>query len=156
MGAEEVSAFLSSLAGTGHVSASTQNQALSALLFLYGGVLGRPLGTLDTLDTLVRAQSPVRIPVVLRRDEVTAILARLGGSVWLIASLMYGAGLRVLECCELRVKDVDVAGREIRVRDGKGRKDRVTMLPGALAVPLREQVVRVGGMHEADVAGGGH
>lgn len=80
----------------------------------------------------------MRIPVVLRRDEVTAILARLGGSVWLMASLMYGAGLRVLECCELRVKDVDVAGLEIRIRDGKGRKDRVTMLPGALAVPLRE------------------
>jgi integrase len=105
MSEPEVSAFLTALATTGHVSASTQNQALSALLFLNGAVLGR---NLDALSEVVRARRPVRLPVVLSRDEVRAILARLDGSVGLMASLMYGAGLRLLECAELRVKDVDL------------------------------------------------
>jgi integron integrase len=128
MGEPEVTAFLSFLAGRG-VSASTQNQALSAVLFLYGEVLGRPLAG---LSDIVRAQRPVRLPVVLSRPEVAALLSRLRGPVWLMASLMYGAGLRVLECAELRVKDINIDRGELTVRDGKGGKDRVTMLPATL------------------------
>ena len=119
MGEAEVVAFLSALATLGNVSASTQNQALSALVFLYSEVLAKDL---DWLGGLVRARRPERLPVVLTRPEVHALLSRLTGSVWLMASLMYGAGLRLLECAELRVKDIDIATGEIRVRDGKGAK----------------------------------
>src|SRR5262249_43071354 len=125
---------LSSLASREGVSASTQNQAFSALLFLYREVMDR---TLEGLENTVRAKRPTRVPLVLSRDEVGAILRHLHGTPWLMASLMYGAGLRVLECCRLRVKDVDFERRELVVRDGKGRKDRVTVLPGRLAEPLR-------------------
>ncbi|HEY9464855.1 MAG TPA: integron integrase, partial [Vicinamibacterales bacterium] len=151
MGESEVVAFLSSLATTGGVSASTQNQALSALVFLYSEVLGERL---DWLNGIVRAKRPVRIPVVLSRDEVRALLSQLEGTVWLMASLMYGSGLRLLECVELRVKDVDLDLREIRVRDGKGRKDRVTMLASTLVDPLKGQLTRVRALHDRDLADG--
>jgi integron integrase len=151
MGESEVVAFLSSLATAGRVSASTQNQALSALVFLYSEVLGERL---DWLNGIVRAQRPVRIPVVLSRDEVRALLSQLEGTGWLMASLMYGSGLRLLECVELRVKDVDLDLREIRVRDGKGRKDRVTTLASTLVDPLKGQLTRVRLLHDQDLADG--
>ena len=151
MGETEVVAFLSSLAVNGHVAASTQNQALSALVFLYGEVLGVEL---DWLQGLVRAKRPERMPVVLTQDEVRRLLSGLSETVWLMASLMYGAGLRLLECVELRVKDVDLATREIRVRDGKGRKDRVTMIPARLIEPLAVRIAGTKRLHEADLLAG--
>lgn len=150
MGAPEVTAFLSSLAARG-VSASTQNQALSAILFLYGAVLGRQL---DWMNDIVRAQRPVRLPVVLSREEVAALLSRLRGPLWLMASLMYGAGLRLMECAELRVKDVNFDRGELTIRDGKGGKDRVMMLPVAMKGRLVEHFTRVQAQHEADVTAG--
>jgi integrase len=116
MGESEITEFLSGLATVGHVSASTQNQALSALLFLYGDVLGV---NLRDLAGVVRARRPERLPVVLTRDEVKHVLGGLRGSVGLAASLMYGAGLRLMECVELRVKDIDIESRELRVRDAQ-------------------------------------
>ena len=151
MGETEVVAFLSSLAVNGHVAASTQNQALSALVFLYGEVLGVEL---DWLQGLVRTKRPERMPVVLTQDEVRRLLSGLSETVWLMASLMYGAGLRLLECVELRVKDVDLATREIRVRDGKGRKDRVTMIPARLIEPLAVRIAGTKRLHEADLLAG--
>jgi integron integrase len=151
LGEGDVTAFLTSLAVQQGVSASTQNQALSALIFLYAEVLGVEL---DWLRGLVRARRPERLPVVLTQDEVRRALAQLDGTVWLMASLLYGAGLRLLECAELRVKDVDLATRELRVRDGKGRKDRVTMIPARLIAPLSEQIARVRRRHEADLGVG--
>ena len=133
------------------MSASTQNQALSAILFLYGAVLGQRL---EWMNDIVRAQRPVRLPVVLSRQEVAALLSRLRGPVWLMASLMYGAGLRLMECAELRVKDVNVDRGELTVRDGKGGKDRVTMLPAAIRGSLVDHLTRVKAQHEADVAAG--
>jgi integron integrase len=150
MGAPEVTAFLSSLAARG-VSASTQNQALSAILFLYGAVLGQQL---EWMNDIVRAQRPVRLPVVLSREEVAALLSRLHGPVWLMASLMYGAGLRLMESAELRIKDVNVDRGELTIRDGKGGKDRVTMLPAAMKGRLVEHSTRVKAQHEADVTAG--
>ncbi len=129
MAESEINAFLTHLAVREKVSASTQNQALSALLFLYRHVLGRQLGD---LGDVVRARRPKRLPVVLTRAEVKAILGNLTGDKWLMASLMYGAGLRLLECLRLRVQDVDLAAGQITVRDGKGFQDRRTMLPEAL------------------------
>jgi integrase len=129
MGAAEVAAFLTSLAAESKVAASTQNQALSALLFLYREVLGIEL---PWLDDVVRAKRPLHLPVVLTRDEVCAVLQRLDGVPRLMAVLLYGAGLRLLECCRLRVKDVDFATSQITIRDGKGHKDRATMLPAAV------------------------
>jgi len=135
----------------GHVAASTQNQALSELIFLYTGVLGVDL---DWLHGLVRAQRPVRVPVVLTRGEVRQVLAQLGGQEWLIASLLYGAGLRLMEGLSLRVKDVDLASREVRVRDGKGRKDRVTVVPATLVEPLATRMAERRTLHESDLATG--
>src|SRR6266550_6217268 len=129
LGAPEVTRFLTSLAVDGHVAASTQNQALSALLFLYGQVLEVDL---SWLDGIVRARRPERLPVVLTRDEVRAVLQRLEGAPRLMAWLLYGGGLRVLECCRLRIQDVDFSTNQIVVRGGKGDKDRVTMLPGVM------------------------
>ncbi|MFN2432694.1 MAG: integron integrase, partial [Gemmatimonadota bacterium] len=149
--AGEVSAFLTYLAVERNVSASTQNQALSAILFLYREVLKIELGW---LDDLVRARRPSRLPVVLTRSEVTGVLDRLNGTPWLMASLLYGAGLRVLECARLRVKDVDLDRREIVVRDGKGMKDRVTLLPESLRAPLGEHVERMRRQHQRDLARG--
>ena len=129
LGEAEVTAFLSALATRDRVSSSTQNQALSAIIFLYRAVLGKQL---EWMDGVVRAKRAVRLPVVLTRDEVRAILAEMRGTPWLMVSLMYGAGLRLLECARLRVKDVDFARLEITVRNGKGGKDRRTMLPVSL------------------------
>ena len=148
MGEAEVTAFLSSLAVDGQVAASTQNQALSALLFLYGEVLRVEF---DWLQGLVRARRPARLPVVLTQDEVRRLLASLDGTGWLMASLMYGAGLRLLECVELRVKDLDLAARELRVRDGKGRRDRVTMIPARLVEPLAVRIAETRRLHESDL-----
>ena len=137
MGAAEVSAFLSALATRGRVAASTQNQALNALVFLYRQLLGRELGE---LDAIVRAKRPQRLPVVLSELEVSRLLANLSGEPRLVACLLYGGGLRVLEGVSLRVKDLDLARGELMVRDGKGRKDRVTVLPRALGAELRRQL----------------
>jgi site-specific recombinase XerD len=133
MAEPEINAFLTHLAVDEHVSASTQNQALSALLFLYRHVLGRQVGE---LGDVIRARRPRHLPVVLTRHEVKAILAELDGDKRLMASLMYGGGLRLSECLRLHVQDVDFSRAEIIVRDGKGGKDRVTMLPRTLQVQL--------------------
>ncbi len=129
MGATEVEAFLSHLAVEGKVSASTQNQALSALLFLYKEVL---LIDLPWLDNVVRAKRPQRLPCVLTRTEVRSVLTRMSGNYGLMANLLYGTGMRLMECVRIRVKDVDFERGEILIRDGKGAKDRVTMLPESL------------------------
>jgi integron integrase len=151
MGSTEVTSFLSSLATRAKVSASTQNQAFSALLFLYREVLEQPL---SGLESSVRAKRPVRLPVVLSREEVGEILRRLRCEPWLMASLMYGSGLRLLECARLRVKDLDFDRGEITVRDGKGRKDRITLIPASLVRPLRTHLERVGKQHQEDLANG--
>jgi integron integrase len=151
MGAAEVTAFLSHLARERGVAAATQNQALLALLFLYQEVLEVKLPWLDGIE---RAKRPVRVPVVLTVAEVKALLARLDGTKWLMAGLLYGSGLRLRECLKLRVKDVDFEYRQITVRDGKGGKDRVTMLPAELVEPLRAHLARVRSLHEHDLAEG--
>ena len=140
MGPAEVSAFLTWLAVSRHVTAATQNQALNALVFLYGKVLDRPLG--DIGDT-VRAKRPARIPTVLTHGEATQIIALLQEPHKLIASLMYGSGLRVVEACRLRIKDIDFDRQIITVRSGKGDKDRTTLLPTSLIEPLRERRARI-------------
>ncbi len=145
----EVTAFLSHLATDRGVSASTQNQALSALLFLYREVLGREL---PWLDDIVRAKRPQRLPTVLTPREVRALLDQLDGLPWLVASLLYGSGLRLLEGLRLRVKDLEPERGEITVRDGKGRRDRVTLLPQRLADPLAEHLRQVRGQHREDLA----
>ncbi|HEU4400709.1 MAG TPA: integron integrase [Candidatus Polarisedimenticolia bacterium] len=151
MAASEMTEFLSSLATEGHVSASTQNQALSALLFLYQEVLQIDV---EWLANVVRAKRPVRLPVVLTRAEVDAILRRLDGVPGIMASLLYGAGLRLMECLRLRVKDIDMERNEIIVRDGKGRKDRITLLPARLKQPLAEHLERVRRQHDRDLRAG--
>lgn len=151
LGSAEVQRFLTHLATERGVSASTQNQALSALVFLYAEVLGRPL---EELGDIVRAKRPARLPQVLTRDEVAAVLAELDGVCWLMAALMYGSGLRLLECCRLRVKDLDVARLEVAVREGKGDRDRVTMLPRALCRHLERHLARVKAQHDADLRAG--
>ena len=133
------------------MSASTQNQALSAVLFLFEVVLGQRL---PWMNEIVRAQRPARIPVVLSRAEIASLLSRLHGPVWLMASLIYGAGLRLLECAELRVKDINFDRDELTIRDGKGGKDRVTMLPAALRKPLLDHLARVKVQHGSDLAAG--
>ena len=151
MGAPEVTRFLSSLAVEGKVAASTQNQALSALLFLYGEVLAVDL---PWMDEIVRAKRPQRLPVVLTRDEVRAVLRRLEGTPRLMALLLYGAGLRLLECCRLRVQDVDFGTNQIVVRSGKGDKDRVTMLPAVVKPHLARHLERVREQHRCDLETG--
>jgi len=151
LGPEHVTAFLSALATRRRVAASTQNQALAALLFLYRHVLGVDL---PWLDDLVRAKSPVRLPVVLTRAEVRAVLARMHGEPRLMATLLYGCGLRLLECCRLRVKDVDFGRNQITVRRGKGDKDRATMLPVSLKAELAAHLARVRAQHERDLTAG--
>jgi integron integrase len=151
LGPEEVAAFLNHLAVRGKVSAATQNQALSALLFLYRRVLEIDL---PWLDGLVRAKPSQRLPVVLSRAEVRRVLAEMHGVTALMALLMYGSGLRVLECCRLRVKDVDFDRRQITVRGGKGAKDRATFLPAAAESALRRQLAAVGDLHAADLLRG--
>jgi len=151
MGEAEVTAFLNHLARDRNVAAATQNQALSALLFLYRHVLATPLDWLDQLD---RAVKPARLPTVLTPGEARRLLGAMRGTKWLMASLLYGAGLRLRECLKLRVKDVDFEYRQIMVRDGKGAKDRVTMLPRSVIEPLRGHLERARALHERDVAEG--
>jgi integron integrase len=147
MGEAEVTAFLGALATEGNVSASTQNQALAAILFLYKQVLGIELAWLDNVP---RARRPRRLPSVLTAAEARRILEQMTGTHALMARMLYGTGMRLAECLALRVKDVDLERREILIRQGKGGKDRVTMLPAALADPLREHLVRVRALHERD------
>jgi integrase len=137
MGAAEVSAFLTHLAVKRQVAASTQNQALAALLFLYKNVLKEELPWLKNVE---RAKRPARIPLVLTRAEVKRLLTQLGQQNWLQASLLYGSGLRLRECLSLRVKDLDFDYQQIAVRDAKGHKDRVTMLPTSAAEALKKQL----------------
>ena len=151
MSEKEIAQFLSSLASESHVSASTQNQALNAVLFLYREVLRKEIGY---VNGVVRAKRPKRLPVVLTRQEVRSILALLEGPEWIMAMLLYGAGLRLMECLRLRIKDVDFSLGEIRVRSGKGDKDRVTMLPAAVKEPLRRHLELVRKQYEADLKSG--
>jgi len=148
MGEAEVKSYLSSLATHRMVAAATQNQAMAALLFLYVDVLGVKLAW---LDDVVRAKKPKRLPVVMTRAEVRDVLSHLAGGKWIAAMLMYGAGLRLLECLCLRVKDVDFGYRQIVVREGKGNRDRVTVLPDAVAARLRHHLDEVRILHEADL-----
>ena len=150
-GAAEVEAFLTHLAVRGRVSASTQNQAKSAILFLFREVIDREL---PWLDGIVAARTSQRVPVVLSVEEVAAVLGRMRGTPALVARLLYGSGLRILECLRLRVKDIDLARYEILVRDGKGAKDRVTMLPESVADPLRRHMERVRELHTEDLVAG--
>jgi len=151
MGAAEVEAFLSDLAVHRNVAASTQNQALAALLFLYKQVLKLDL---PWLGEVVRAKKPVRLPVVLTVTEVQQVLVQLQGELWLAASLLYGSGMRLMEVLRLRVKDVDFARHEILVRDGKGMKDRVTLLPQRLFTPLKQHLQTVRAAHQQELAAG--
>lgn len=151
MGVEEVERFLSSLAVEGQVSASTQNQALSALLFLYKEVLDIEL---PWMEGVTRAKRPRRLPTVLSRVEMQDLLAQLDGRPWLLCSLLYGTGLRLMECLRLRVKDVDFSRNEITVRNGKGGKDRRTVLPKALIEPLQREMERARTLHAADLQAG--
>jgi len=150
MGSEEVNAFLTHLAVKEQVSASTQNQALAALLFLYRDLLEREL----ELEGVVRARTNHRIPVVLSEAEVRAVRERLEGEPALVVGLLYGSGLRLMEALRLRVKDLDLLRREITVRDGKGGKDRLTVLPQSLVPALREHLSRVRSLHQSDLAAG--
>jgi len=147
LGATEVEGFLTHLAVDAKVSASTQNQALAALLFLYREVLEIKL---PWLDSVVRAKPSTHLPVVLSRDEVTRVLGHLSGTPWLIASLLYGSGARVLECLQIRIKDFDLTRCEILIRDGKGAKDRVTVMPATLVPALERHIARVKLLFEAD------
>ncbi|MEQ8847134.1 integron integrase [Botrimarina sp.] len=148
---DEVNRFLTHLAVEEHVAASTQNQALSAILFLYEHVLQQPL---DRIEGVVRARRPKRLPVVLTVDEVSRVMPHLAGVKWLVAMLLYGGGLRLLEALRLRVKDLDFERGEITVREGKGDKDRVTTMPRATARPLQEHLEQVKSIHQQDVADG--
>lgn len=152
LGAPEIVAFLTHLAEEGHVSRSTQSQALSALLFLYREVLHQEL---PDVRAEVRGRGPTRLPVVLSRNEVARILGELSGTVRLVACLLYGAGLRLNQCLTLRVKGLNFDRREILVRRGKGAKDRVTMLPMSLRSELERHLERVGRLHASDLAAGG-
>ena len=151
MGEKEISDFLSYLAVEKNVSASTENQAFSALLFLYQQVLERKL---DFIDNVQRVTRPAKLPVVFTQSEARAVLAQLKGDYRLMAELLYGSGLRVMECARLRVKDIDFGYGHIMVRDGKGLRDRVTLLPERLRGPLQVHLKRVQEMHERDLADG--
>jgi integron integrase len=151
MGAEEINAFLTHLAVERNVAASTQNQALSAILFLYKEVLQENVGW---ISDVVRATRPKRPPVVFTREEVARIIGVMSGIERLVAELLYGTGLRVIEAVRLRVKDVEFARSEINVRDGKGRKDRITMLPRSLGDTLAAHLEKVRALHDRDLAGG--
>jgi integron integrase len=151
MGANEVSAFLSHLATRGKVAASTQNQALAAILFLYRWVLKMDIGP---PEAFVRARRPPRLPTVLTTTEVAAVLAGMQGTPWLIASLLYGSGLRLMEAIRLRVKDLDFEQRSITVRHGKGGRDRITMLPDSLGPPLTSHLDAVRRLHDRDLRDG--
>jgi integron integrase len=151
MAEPEINAFLTYLAVEERVSASTQNQALAALLFLYRHVIGREVGK---LGDVIRAHKPVRLPVVMTRGEVQAVLANLSGEKRIMALMMYGSGLRLMEVLQLRVQDLDFERLEILVRDGKGSKDRITMLPRLLIKPLEDHLRSVKEIHEKDLGEG--
>lgn len=151
LGAVEVTAFLSDLAVAGNVSASTQSQALSAILYLYRDVMGMDL---PWLQDVVRAKRPRKLPVVLSRDEVQRLLLQVDGEAGLVVRLLYGTGMRILEGCRLRIQDVDMDRRIIMIRDGKGAKDRVTVLPGSLMDELQRQSLRALELFELDKRAG--
>jgi integron integrase len=151
LGVSEINAFLTRLAVKEDVSSSTQNQALAALLYLYRQVMGKEV---EDLEDLIRAKKPKRLPIVLSRDEVRAVLSRLQGDKLIAASLMYGTGLRLAECLALRVQDIDFSRNEILIRNGKGGKDRVTMLPETLKDSLRKHLTLIKQTHDKDLADG--
>jgi integron integrase len=151
LGSDDTTAFLTDLAVRCKVSASTQSQALSALLFLYRHVLRQPLGWLDHVE---RAKKPARLPIVLSRNDIASLFSHLHGTPGLVAGLLYGSGLRLLEACQLRIKDIDLQRRELLVRDAKGRKDRRTMLAGHLVEPLCDHIAKVHVLFERDLAAG--
>jgi integron integrase len=148
MGEAEINQYLSTLAVKGKVSSSTQNQALSAILFLYREVLDRDI---PWMEGLVRAKAPKRLPVVMTRQEVQAVLGELSGPVRLMATLMYGGGLRLQECCRLRVKDIDFGSNQVIVRAGKGDRDRVTLLPASVQEELRRHLKKAADQHRRDL-----
>ncbi len=151
MGEPEINQFLTHLAVKENVAAFTQNQALSAIIFLYRNVLLKSIGDIGEVTW---AKKPKRLPVAFTRKEVKAVLSHLSGTHWLMASLLYGAGLRLIECLKLRVKDIEFEYNQIIVRDGKGQKDRVTVLPNSLKEPLRQHLAKVKKLHEADLKKG--
>jgi len=151
MAEPEINAFLTHLAVKEHVSASTQNQALCAIIFLYKYVINRKIGD---IGEVIRARKPVRLPVVMTKDEVKAVLSNLTGDKWIIAYLMYGAGLRLMECLRLRIQDLDFNKSQIIVRSGKGDKDRITMFPESVKKALIVHLSKVKKIHESDVANG--
>jgi integron integrase len=151
LGVADVSAFLTYLAVDLKVAASTQNQARSAVLFLYREVLGIAI---DEVQDVVAAKTPQRLPTVLTKDEVSTVLAALSGEYRLMAQLLYGSGLRLMECLRLRVKDLDFAQRQLTVREGKGEKDRLTMLPQSLLAPLEDHLRLVRQTHQEDLQRG--
>jgi integron integrase len=151
-GEREITEFLTHLAVDKHVAASTQNQAFAALLFLYQKVLDR---NLDFIDNVERVKRPAKLPVVFTPAEARAVLAHLKADYRLMAELLYGSGLRLMECLRLRIKDIDFGYNRITVRDAKGLRDRVTLLPQRLQRPLRGQIARVEELHRQDIARGG-
>jgi integron integrase len=152
LGRDHVEEYLTSLAIQSNVSASTQNQALAAIAFLYREVLNIPL---EEAQRLTRAKRPMRLPVVLTRDEMRRLIAEMEGPAQLVAILLYGSGMRIMECLQLRVKDIDYGNHQILVRGGKGNKDRVTMLPAAAESRLREHIEDVRVLHAKDMRRGG-
>lgn len=150
MGELQINEFLKHLAVRRNVSSSTQNQALCAIIFLYKHVLKRNIGDLE----LIWAEKPRKLPVVFSPAEIKAVMGRLNGTAWMIAMLLYGSGLRLMECLRLRVKDIDFDYRQITVHDGKGFKDRVTMLPEKLIAPLKDHLAKVKNLHERDLSNG--
>jgi integron integrase len=151
MGADEVRSFLNHLANAANVAASTQNQAFSALLFLYKEVLRQQLPWIDNVE---RVKRPAKLPVVLTQDEVHAVFSKMSGTIGLMAQVLYGCGLRLMECVQLRVKDIDFGYRQITIRDAKGGRDRRTMLPESLIDPLRRHIEKRRLLHEEDLAAG--
>jgi integron integrase len=151
MGEPEITSFLNYLAVKQKVAASTQNQALSAILFLYNEVLNKEI---KNIDNVVRAKRSQKLPVVFSRNEVKKLLLQLEGTKWLMAAMLYGSGLRLMECIRLRVKDVDFHYQQISVRDGKGQKDRITVLPQKINIPLKEHLDRVRFLHKTDLKKG--
>ena len=151
MGEPEITAFLNYLAVNRKVAASTQNQALSAILFLYNEVLKKDI---DHIDDVIRAKRPLKLPVVFSREEVKNVLMQLEGVKWLMAGLLYGSGLRLMECVRLRIKDIDFHYKQITVRDGKGQKDRVTVLSEKIFAPLQQHLRKVEFLHKKDIKAG--
>ena len=151
MGKNEINEFLTYLAVKRKVSASTQNQALCAIVFLYKQILNIDIGL---LEGIIRAQRPIRLPVVLSKAEVIAVIKRLEGVTKIVGIILYGSGLRLMECLRLRVKDIDFSSNQIIVRDGKGNKDKITMLPELIKISLNEHLIQVRTIHNLDIKAG--